>query len=1168
MNRIKVPSGSVQKLETVFDNLQDKQELNITNRVKRFAQLNDSKYALGVIVDLKNGEPVSTDNSFKMILENQNAGWKIYEGHAVTQNGEYIAFEGITENTARTAASYGMTTNKYYLVKIHYDWVGSEPCTAMNAFLFDKTGSDPYSSRNTVKSDSYEIQVVDITAEVLGLTFDVEQLYPTILGDEDIAVAIVKTHASNPVFDTTTFTVDGVSSSSGIIDLRKYNRFLFNHKLLDDSKILFKDRDSIDSNKISGKLEVGDDLYVTGSDASHPVFRVDKSENTIGQGTSSPQTAIHIHNTDPIIRINDSSTTDKSEFVGGLDFYVGAGSSSREYDYRVGLLGFIEDEANIFYVQNDIVTDGKIVNRICLTENEKRETRTWAEMTWKYPGRLGLLEENPDSTLHVAGTAKITGTSTFGDRLTGTAAEFTSTLSVGGNAYFDSEVSIYEGLTVSNSLEVDPANNQVIIGTDSAGTDLIVKNPSGPTLKLDLPGTGTGSSALVFSTGTANPTTFTLSLDAATKMLRLDRDRTLTTKAIVIDDSGRLMLGTSTAGDKFTIYDGGISISKVAYNEAIKLTTLGSGGRTYYITTGQIPQGSSNRGRLGIYDATAGVYRLVIDSSGKIGLGGNTTPIYELDVTGSIHSTTGIFTDDDINAIDIYARDITAETLTVDSVAITSVSCQDLYAASTVQSSVIRWPENSLDTYDASGYVAGVDTDGVMTIGGAGFGPSALSNDRLRPDYLRVYNSLRIFSPSNLGRLTFAENTTASGVSFLYNSTSSELSLIGPAGQYYKSYVSGGVATTDIGKLNVGDLSITSSIDASSASFTMGNVYANSINVAGGFISDAMKTYAATLYADNLEVSGDLTTLGSLTAQSISANNVGISGLLNLTGSMDITGSMHVTTSGVFGSTTGKRVTVDAVNGTVWVYNASNQLAAYLDDGAGSSYGGRIWLYGSDTTKPIVSLITSGSGGDETEESYMTSRKFHSTVTETKIPEHFTRLNISTSSDTQDGLNDGETKSAYIYSAVLSNNGNKNRNHIGLAIDSYVGGGSTTDNAIALYAYAAGPTAAKSLAGKFVGNVDISNDLLVGGDISVTGIMSVSAGTHWYGDFIHEGTNAGFFGVTPKPRRTGYNTSAAYDVYRNLNGVDDFDAAHFEKLVGVVRAIIEDLGELGLFQTA
>jgi len=50
MKRFKVPSGTIQKLETVFDKVQSFVEDNLTNRVKRIF----STY--GPTLDIQNGE--------------------------------------------------------------------------------------------------------------------------------------------------------------------------------------------------------------------------------------------------------------------------------------------------------------------------------------------------------------------------------------------------------------------------------------------------------------------------------------------------------------------------------------------------------------------------------------------------------------------------------------------------------------------------------------------------------------------------------------------------------------------------------------------------------------------------------------------------------------------------------------------------------------------------------------------------------------------------------------------------------------------------------------------------------------------------------------------------------------------------------------------------------
>ena len=121
MDRIKVPSGSVQKLETVFDNLQDQQELNLTNRIDRLVKITDDQYSYGIVLDVVNGEHISTDTSFKVTLTNGNAGWIIDKGYAITQSKEHVHFTGNVDGAARTNSTYAMAVAKYYLIKVYYE---------------------------------------------------------------------------------------------------------------------------------------------------------------------------------------------------------------------------------------------------------------------------------------------------------------------------------------------------------------------------------------------------------------------------------------------------------------------------------------------------------------------------------------------------------------------------------------------------------------------------------------------------------------------------------------------------------------------------------------------------------------------------------------------------------------------------------------------------------------------------------------------------------------------------------------------------------------------------------------------------------------------------------------------------------------------------------------
>jgi hypothetical protein len=97
-----------------------------------------------------------------------------------------------------------------------------------------------------------------------------------------------------------------------------------------------------------------------------------------------------------------------------------------------------------------------------------------------------------------------------------------------------------------------------------------------------------------------------------------------------IDSSGNLGVGTSSPGEKLQV-DGAVRIVTTGSPSGIaalqilvdatnartlRMTNTGAGGRTY-----DIINGGTGAGNLGIYDDTAGAYRLVLDSSGNLGLG-------------------------------------------------------------------------------------------------------------------------------------------------------------------------------------------------------------------------------------------------------------------------------------------------------------------------------------------------------------------------------------------------------------------------------------------------------------------------------------------------------------------------------------------------------------------
>lgn len=76
--------------------------------------------------------------------------------------------------------------------------------------------------------------------------------------------------------------------------------------------------------------------------------------------------------------------------------------------------------------------------------------------------------------------------------------------------------------------------------------------------------------------------------------------------------------------------------SSSAVSSGIMLDSTGSGGRQYSLLS-TADSADSGGGKFGIYDDTSNVYRVVVDSSGNVGIG-TTTPSVKLDVVGDIKS--------------------------------------------------------------------------------------------------------------------------------------------------------------------------------------------------------------------------------------------------------------------------------------------------------------------------------------------------------------------------------------------------------------------------------------------------------------------------------------------------------------------------------------------------
>ena len=233
MERIKVPSGSSITLENVFNNLQDKIEKNITNRISSISQ------SFGSIVDTYNDNSISNDLKVELNTIQYPNAIIINAGMGIFPNGEFIKKELSTVDLETEA-------NSYYFIKLKYKNVGTLPVPTMNAFNFSKSTvpNDGTVLKNTYYYDSFEVVYTKIQSFSDINNFSINE----------IPLAIVKTDSSGNLLSSS-WTLDSIKSADGVIDLRPLFCFKLSKKVLSDKLLVFKDRDSVGENKIAGSLE-------------------------------------------------------------------------------------------------------------------------------------------------------------------------------------------------------------------------------------------------------------------------------------------------------------------------------------------------------------------------------------------------------------------------------------------------------------------------------------------------------------------------------------------------------------------------------------------------------------------------------------------------------------------------------------------------------------------------------------------------------------------------------------------------------------------------------------------------------------------------------------------------------------------------------------------------
>jgi hypothetical protein len=259
-------------------------------------------------------------------------------------------------------------------------------------------------------------------------------------------------------------------------------------------------------------------------------------------------------------------------------------------------------------------------------------------------GNVGINSGAPTTKLDVVGTSGTTlkivdGNQGNGKVLTSDANGVASwaTAAAGNPAGSANEVQFRNGAAfgANSNFVWDNTNTRLGIGT------------SAPQNQLHVHSTGTiaGVNFSTAATGATATDGFTVGYDDSMGAMLLNREvaalhlGTSGAPRVTIASDGKVGIGTATMdalSHKLEVYGGGTR--SIFINSAdntgsgIGFKNTDTGGRTYQImSSGSLQQAGA--GKMVFYDQTAGLNRLVLDSSGYVGIGSN-SPSGILDVNG------------------------------------------------------------------------------------------------------------------------------------------------------------------------------------------------------------------------------------------------------------------------------------------------------------------------------------------------------------------------------------------------------------------------------------------------------------------------------------------------------------------------------------------------------
>ena len=127
--------------------------------------------------------------------------------------------------------------------------------------------------------------------------------------------------------------------------------------------------------------------------------------------------------------------------------------------------------------------------------------------------------------------------------------------------------------------------------------------------------------------------------------------------------NNQLGVGTAPAYP-LHVYQGSATFTPTAYftspssDTTLDLVNTATSGRYWRIGSGGTGSGAGV-GNFYVYDSTASITRMVIDSAGFVGIG-SASPAFRLDVVGTIRGTTGLISGNGTGAVGLYLLDVAA----------------------------------------------------------------------------------------------------------------------------------------------------------------------------------------------------------------------------------------------------------------------------------------------------------------------------------------------------------------------------------------------------------------------------------------------------------------------------------------------------------------------------